>query len=559
MTVLRQRMLEDMRLHGFSQNTQDGYLRAVRMLAEHYHKAPDKLTEEELRRYLCYLREERNLAAGSFGVHLSGLKFFFHYTVPRPWQILELVRATPGKKLPVVLTQAEVHQLLQAVKRLRYRVCLATIYSCGLRIREGIRVRVQDIDSQQMVLHVPHAKGNKARYVPAACPDPGTAANLWVYSSQPGLAVPLCADFCPAAHRCRPADGGGCPGARVSGGPPSLWAGSTGHCPHAEAQLRHALAGSRCGTARHPGISGAHLAEDHLLVYAPDPATRSASGAGGQPTPGGVVSLELAEVFARYGETYCQKYGSRMPTHQRQVMRAVETCRTARLGGQVARCPDCQAVQYRYHSCRNRHCPKCQSQKGSQWLDTQQACLLPVPYFFLTFTLPEEIRAAARRHPEVFYGLLFRASAAATQKLAQDPRFVGGQIGMIGVLHTWGRTLTYHPHVHYHVPGGGLAADGQAWLPARKTFLFPVKALARLFRGAFRHALRQTPYYAEAPASAWQQAWIVHCQPLGDGRPALKYLAPYIFRVALSNRRLVRLEAGQVTFRYRATDTGKLK
>ena len=158
-----------------------------------------------------------------------------------------------------------------------------------------------------------------------------------------------------------------------------------------------------------------------------------------------------------------------------------------------------------------------------------------------------------------FYGLLFRASAAATQKLAQDPRFVGGQVGIIGVLHTWGRTLTYYPHVHYLVPGGGLAADGQTWLPARKTFLMPVKALARLFRGAFRHALRETPYYAEVPATAWQQAWIVHCQPLGDGRPALKYLAPYIFRVALSNRRLVCLEAGQVTFRYWATDTGKLK
>jgi hypothetical protein len=130
---------------------------------------------------------------------------------------------------------------------------------------------------------------------------------------------------------------------------------------------------------------------------------------------------------------------------------------------------------------------------------------------------------------------------------------------MIGVLHTWGRTLAYHPHVHYLVPGGGLAADGQTWLPARKTFLMPVKALARLFRGIFRQALRQTPYFAEVPASAWQRAWIVHGEPLGDGRPALKYLAPYIFRVALSNRRLVRVEAGQVTFRYRATETGKLK
>jgi integrase/recombinase XerD len=165
MTILRERMLEDMRLHGLSINTQDGYLRAVRMLAEHYHKDPDKITEAELRQYLCYLQEERNLAAGSFGVHLAGLKFFFHYTVPRSWLTLDLVKAAPEKRLPAVLSREEVRQLLQAVQRLRYRACLTTIYSCGM-LREGVRLRVSDVDSTRMVVHIQHGKGNKARYVP---------------------------------------------------------------------------------------------------------------------------------------------------------------------------------------------------------------------------------------------------------------------------------------------------------------------------------------------------------------------------------------------------------
>lgn len=142
--------------------------------------------------------------------------------------------------------------------------------------------------------------------------------------------------------------------------------------------------------------------------------------------------------------------------------------------------------------------------------------------------------------------------------MAQDPRFVGGQLGLLGVLQTWGRTLNYHPHVHYLVPGGGVSLDGD-WRPARKTFLLPVKALSRLFRAKFRDALRQTPQFAEVPPQVWQQAWVVHCQPVGDGQAALKYLAPYIFRGALSNSRIMNVADGRVTFRYRATGSNKLK
>jgi hypothetical protein len=273
------------------------------------------------------------------------------------------------------------------------------------------------------------------------------------------------------------------------------------------------------------------------------------------------MGLELAEIFRRYGPAYRQKYGSRLLPSHRRALRAIEQCRTEALGGQVYTCPQCEHVEYRYHSCRNRHCPKCQHAQAQAWLAHQQTFLLPAPYFLLTFTLPAALRKFARQHQRLFYDLLFRASAAATQALARDPRFLGGQIGLIGVLHTWTRDMRYHPHVHYLVPAGGLAAAkrGHTWSPARRNFLLPVKALSRLFRGHFQRALQKTAYCADLPASVWSQAWVVHCKPVGSGQTALKYLAPYIFRVALSNRRLVKLENDQVTFRYTEAVSGQTR
>ncbi len=272
------------------------------------------------------------------------------------------------------------------------------------------------------------------------------------------------------------------------------------------------------------------------------------------------MGLELAEIFRRYGPAYRQKYGPRLLPSHRRALRAIEQCRTEALGGQVYTYPQCdQVVEYRYHSCRNRHCPKCQHVQAQAWLAEQQTFWLPVPYFLLTFTLPAELRKLARRQQKLFYTLLFRVSAAATQQLARDPRFLGGQVGMLGVLHTWTRDLRYHPHVHYLVPAGGLAADGQTWRAARNNFLLPVKALSRLFRGHFRQALQKTAAYGDIPACVWTHEWVVHCQPVGTGRTALKYLAPYIFRVALSNRRRVKLEHDRVTFRYQDSQTRQTK
>ena len=194
---------------------------------------------------------------------------------------------------------------------------------------------------------------------------------------------------------------------------------------------------------------------------------------------------------------------------------------------------------------------------NSGWKSKRICCYQP-PYFMLTFTLPDGLRRVARSHQKLFYNLLFRASAAATQKLAQAPRFIGGQVGMVGVLHTWGRTLTYHPHVHYLVPAGGVGKDGN-WLPARNAFLLPVKALAKIFRAKFRQALRKSACYDVVPSKVWRRPWVVHCKSVGDGASALKYLAPYIFRVAISNKRIARMTDTHISFRYRSTKTGKIK
>jgi hypothetical protein len=269
--------------------------------------------------------------------------------------------------------------------------------------------------------------------------------------------------------------------------------------------------------------------------------------------------IELAEIFRRYGPRYRAKFGERMLPSHRQAMRDIEQCRTEALGGHVYHCDHCDETRYSYHSCKSRHCPKCQNAAGQQWLERQQDLLLPVPYFLVTFTLPTELREITRRHQKLIYTLLFRTSAAALQQLAQDPRFVGGQIGMVGVLHTWTRDLTYHPHVHYLVPGGGLAPDGQTWLPSRQDFLVHVRPLGRLFRAKFRGALQKTGLFDLVPAETWTKEWVVHCQPVGSGVAALKYLAPYIWRVAISNNRIVKLADDQVTFRYKDANTGKTR
>jgi Putative transposase/Transposase zinc-binding domain len=267
----------------------------------------------------------------------------------------------------------------------------------------------------------------------------------------------------------------------------------------------------------------------------------------------------LGEIFRHYGPAYRARFGRSLSPSQLQAMQAIEACRTETLGGHLYTCPSCQTTRYSYHSCRNRHCPTCQQDATQAWLAEQQALLLPVAYFLVTFTLPSELRAIARQQPQTIYPLLFRTSAAALQQLAQDPRFLGGQIGMLGVLQTWTRDLRYHPHVHYLVPFLALAPDHKRWLIGKSDFLVHVKPLGQLFRAKFRAALGQMPGANQVNAHAWVKSWVVDCRPVGNGASALKYLAPYIFRIALSNNRIERVANDMVTFRYTEGKTGVQK
>jgi ribosomal protein L37AE/L43A len=268
--------------------------------------------------------------------------------------------------------------------------------------------------------------------------------------------------------------------------------------------------------------------------------------------------LEVADIFRLHGPAYREKFGNRMLPSHRRAMQDLEQCRTAALGGQVYYCAQCQEQRYSYHSCKNRHCPKCQNEQANDWLHEQSELLLPTHHFLVTFTLPAELRPLARSHQKMIYNLLFRASAAALQSLAQDPRFVGGRLGMVGVLHTWTRQLLYHPHVHFIVTGGGLTADGR-WRSSRKDFLVPVKALSPIFRAKFRDELKKTELLPLVEARTWKKKWVVHSEPVGSGEQAFKYLTPYIFRVAISNNRLRQLDNGQVTFSYKESATDQLK
>jgi len=213
--------------------------------------------------------------------------------------------------------------------------------------------------------------------------------------------------------------------------------------------------------------------------------------------------------------------------------------------------PDYQQ-QYSYHSCRNRHCPKCHGQQTQRWLEKHQQRLLPCSYYLLTFTLPSGLRALAYAHQKAIYGLLLSNAAAALQKLAWDPQYVGAQLAILAVLHTWTRAMLDHPHTHLLVTAGGLSADGQQWVhPQNPAFLVPGFALSKIFRGKFKAGLKKLGLFNQVPTSVWQQNWVVHCQHAGSGQKVLDYLGRYVFRIAIANSRIASFQNGQVTFRYR--------
>jgi len=236
---------------------------------------------------------------------------------------------------------------------------------------------------------------------------------------------------------------------------------------------------------------------------------------------------------------------------QRRALTAIRRCRTPALGGHVYRCADCQSADFAYHSCNHRSCPRCGGAATAEWTARQEARLLPVPYFLVTFTVPAELRFAFTAQPELMHHLLFTESAATLQQVAAVPRLLGAELGFVGVLHTWGRQLQHHPHVHFIVAGGGLR--DKKWLATRQPdWLLPVQKLAAVFRQRMEAALRaQAPaLQAAAPAGLWRSQWIVHSQPAGSGVNVVRYLARYVGRTAISDERIKRLDEHEVVFRY---------
>jgi hypothetical protein len=260
--------------------------------------------------------------------------------------------------------------------------------------------------------------------------------------------------------------------------------------------------------------------------------------------------LEVADIFRRHGAAYRAQY--QLLPSQARALRDIEACRTAYFGGHLKQCDHCGGQVYAYHSCRNRHCPKCHGDQTERWLAQQQSRLLPCPYFLVTFTLPKELRQLAFANQKKVYGLMMRCAGAALQTLALDPQYLGGRLGALAVLHTWTRAMRYHPHVHLLVTGGGLSSDGKQWLPTKNpAFLMPEAALAKIFRAKLCAALKKAGLLAQTPRQVWKKKWVVHCKAAGQGRQVLNYLARYVFRVAICNSRLERFENGQLTFRYR--------
>jgi hypothetical protein len=284
--------------------------------------------------------------------------------------------------------------------------------------------------------------------------------------------------------------------------------------------------------------------------------------------------LEVADVIRSHGEAFLQKYGGFLSVTQKKALRDLAACRTATLGGHVERCLDCGHERVAYNSCRNRHCPKCQALSRARWLERESGYLLPVEYHHVVFTLPAELAEVALANAAVLYNLLMQSAAATLREVSANPKRLGAQVGVLMVLHTWGQNLHHHPHVHCVVSGGGLSCNAKGevdasprWVSCRPGFFLPVRLLSRVFRGKFLAGLRALHTQGKltlpgllsngASFTAWlsplyAKDWVVYAKPpFGGPEQVLKYLARYTHRVALSNHRLVKMEHGRVTFRYR--------
>jgi hypothetical protein len=262
----------------------------------------------------------------------------------------------------------------------------------------------------------------------------------------------------------------------------------------------------------------------------------------------------IQQIFQNHGRAYLARYGEQMPSNHRKVIHAIQNCGTGAFGQHAFSCSGCGENHYADSSCGNRHCPTCQGGKSDEWLQKQMNKVLPVSYFMITFTVPQQLRHLIRSNQKVCYAALFKAASGAMKKLARDPRFVGCDIaGFTGILHTWTRQLEYHPHVHFIVPGGGLSKDGSEWKSSGASFYIHAKPLGRIFRAKFIELLKAEGLIV--PDIVWKPDWVIDARNVGNGKRALKYLAQYVFRVAIAPSRILKVTETHVTFEYKDSDT----
>jgi len=279
--------------------------------------------------------------------------------------------------------------------------------------------------------------------------------------------------------------------------------------------------------------------------------------------------IELADIFSRHADEFLKHH--HLCPQQQKAFDAIIQCRTDKLGGHINRCDQCGHTRQAYNSCRNRHCPKCQFVKKAQWVDKLAANLPPVKHFHVVFTIPPALHKLVYLNQQIAYSLFFKAAGDALMQCASNPRFFGAQAGAVAILHTWGQTLVYHPHIHMIVPAGGLSEDQMEWLPSARKFFLPVKALSKVFRGIFCKLLEKALHddqiklpeetdFKAIVRQCYKQPWVVYCEkPFGNVSGLIDYLGSYTHRVAIANNRIIDHSAGEVRFNYKDYKSGGLR
>jgi hypothetical protein len=260
----------------------------------------------------------------------------------------------------------------------------------------------------------------------------------------------------------------------------------------------------------------------------------------------------IRDIFVEYAPDYIERFKDKMPEEHLKVIDAIINCRTESCGIAVYECTVCGEIHHVFRSCGNRHCPTCQHQKAFEWMGRQFEKQVPGHHFMATFTVPEEIREFIRSNQREAYGAMFKASSDSIKKMVKDDKYAGGDLpGFLGVLHTWGSMLPFHPHIHYIIPGGAFSRDDGQWHPSRIDFFLPVKALSKIYKAKFKDQMTQKGLIEKVPPEVWEIDWNVNIQAVGDAENSIRYLSPYIFKVAISDHRIVSVEDGNVTFQYK--------